>query len=166
MAVSGGGQLFGGANVRSAFVLHSREKEGGAVAGVARESTSFYGSWPVPTRDETFATLRISAPPRKTPSQTTVPRLGLTVIYKIFIHRETATAQKHSNTSINVNKTKATTKSVIIQMTHGGEWTLKYDEPEAESHHISMSHERPCFICFVVWPTTSLKLYIVFWDGG
>ena len=109
-----------------------------------------------------FATLRISAPPRKTPSQTTVPRLGLTVIYKIFIHQETATAQKHSNTSSNVNKTKATTKSVIIQMTHGGEWTLKYDEPEAESHHISMSHERPCFICFVVWPTTSLKLYIVF----
>ena len=33
-------------------------------------------------------------------------------------------------------------------------------------HHISMSHERPCFICFVVWPTTSLKSYIVFWDGG
>ena len=26
-------------------------------------------------------------------------------------------------------------------------------------------HERPCFICFVVWPTSSLKLYIVFWDG-
>jgi len=38
------GELFGGANVRSAFVLHSREKEGGAVAGVAWESTSFYGS--------------------------------------------------------------------------------------------------------------------------
>ena len=25
---------------------------------------------------------------------------------------------------------------------------------------------RPCFTCFVVWPTTSLKLCIVFWDGG
>jgi len=35
-----------------------------------------------------------------------------------------------------------------------------------EVHHISMSHERPCFMCFVVWPTTSLKLYIVFWDAG
>jgi len=54
--------------------------------------------------------------------------------------------------------------------------TLKYDEPEAENvargrspsatfsteAHVSMSHERPCFICFVVWPATSLKLYIVF----
>jgi len=35
-----------------------------------------------------------------------------------------------------------------------------------QGNHISMSHERPCFICFVVWPTTSLKLYIAFWDGG
>ena len=50
--------------------------------------------------------------------------------------------------------------------------TLKYDELEVENvalgrspsatfstsgHHIWMSHERPCFICFVVWPTTSLK---------
>jgi len=26
-----------------------------------------------------------------------------------------------------------------------------------EGHHIWMSHERPCFICCVVWPTTSLK---------
>ena len=58
---------------------------------------------------------------------------------------------------------------------------LKYDEPEVENvawgcslsatfstvgHHISVLHERPCFICFVVWPNTSLKLYIVFWDGG
>ena len=64
-----------------------------------------------------------------------------------------------------------------IQMMHDSEWTLKYDEPEvenvarghspsatfsAEGHHISMSHERPCFICFVVWPTISLELYIVF----
>ena len=62
----------------------------------------------------------------------------------------------------------------IIQMMHSSEWTLKYDEPEADNvafglrsratcstggHHISMSHERPCFICFVVWPTISLKLY-------
>jgi len=51
------------------------------------------------------------------------------------------------------------------------EWTLKYDEPKVEhfpteGHHILMSHERPWFICFVVWPTTSLKLCIVFWDGG
>ena len=57
-------------------------------------------------------------------------------------------------------------------MMHGSEWTLKYDEREVENvalglcpsatfstegHHISVSHERPCFICFVVWPTTSLK---------
>jgi len=62
-------------------------------------------------------------------------------------------------------------------MMNGSEWTLKYDEPEVENvargrspsatfstvgHHIPMLHERPCFICFVVWPTTSLKLYIVF----
>ena len=26
-----------------------------------------------------------------------------------------------------------------------------------DSHHIWTSHKRPCFICFVVWPTTSLK---------
>ena len=26
-----------------------------------------------------------------------------------------------------------------------------------EDHHIWMSHEWPCFICFVVWPITSLK---------
>ena len=57
---------------------------------------------------------------------------------------------------------------------HGSEWTLKYDEPEVENvargrspsatfstvgHHISMSHERPCLICFVVWPNTCLKSY-------
>jgi len=62
-------------------------------------------------------------------------------------------------------------------MMHGSEWTLKYDEPEVEnvalglrpratfstdSESVSISHERPCFICFVVWPTTGLKLYIVF----
>jgi len=50
---------------------------------------------------------------------------------------------------------------IIIQMMHGSEWTLKYDEPEVENvarwrspnatfstegHHISMSHERPCFM--------------------
>jgi len=65
----------------------------------------------------------------------------------------------------------------VIQMMHSSKWTLKYDEPEVENvarglspsvtcsterHHILMSHEGPCFICFVVWPTTSLKLYIVF----
>jgi len=73
------------------------------------------------------------------------------------------------------------TASITVQMMHGSEWNMKYDEPEVENvargrspsatfsiegHLISMSHERPCFICFVVWPTTSLKLYIVFWDGG
>ena len=51
--------------------------------------------------------------------------------------------------------------------------TCKYDEPEVENvargrspnvtfstsiHHISMSHERPCFMCFVVFPTANLKL--------
>jgi len=47
--------------------------------------------------------------------------------------------------------------------------TSKYDEPEVararspratfstKGHHIWMSHERPCFICFVIWPITSLK---------
>ena len=35
-----------------------------------------------------------------------------TCIY-VFIHQETVATQKHSNASINVNKTKATTKSVI-----------------------------------------------------
>jgi len=59
--------------------------------------------------------------------------------------------------------------------------TLNYDKPEVENvafglcpcatlsnegHHISMSHQWLCFICFVVWPTTSLKLHIVFRDGG
>ena len=54
--------------------------------------------------------------------------------------------------------------------------TSKYDEPDVENvawglspsatfstkgRHIWMSHERPCFICFVVWPTISLKY--VFW---
>ena len=57
----------------------------------------------------------------------------------------------------------------VIQL-HGSEWTLKYDEPEVENiargrspsatfstegHHISMSHEQPCFICFVVWPSSN-----------
>jgi len=53
--------------------------------------------------------------------------------------------------------------------------TLKYDKPEVENvashegaarvrhfqprvHHLSMSHERPCLICFVIWPTTSLNI--------
>ena len=60
----------------------------------------------------------------------------------------------------------------IIQTMHGSKWILKYDEPEVEmSHegcalvrHISMSHKRPCSICFFVWPTTSLKWCIVFWE--
>jgi len=62
-------------------------------------------------------------------------------------------------------------------MTHASEWTIKYDEPKIENvalrlhpcatfstegHRISMPQERMCFICFVVWPSTSLKLYIVF----
>ena len=58
-------------------------------------------------------------------------------------------------------------------MMHGSEWTLKYDEPEVENvarghspsasatfstkgHHMSMSHERPCFIGFVVRDHLSL----------
>jgi len=66
-----------------------------------------------------------------------------------------------------------------IQMMHGVDieiWWTKVENVArgrslsatfaTEGHHISMSHERPCFICFVVWPSTSLKLYIVFWDGG
>ena len=66
-------------------------------------------------------------------------------------------------------------------MLGSSEWTLKYDEPKvenvtrgrclsvtfsAEGHHISVLHKRLCFICFVVWSTTGLKLYIIFWDGG
>jgi len=50
--------------------------------------------------------------------------------------------------------------------------TFKYDKPKVENvaqghspsatfstegHHIWMSHKRSCFICFVVWPTASLK---------
>jgi len=65
----------------------------------------------------------------------------------------------------------------IIQMMHGSEWTLKYDEPEIENVALELHpratfstsgssyfnvHSLPCFICFVVWPTNSLKLYIVF----
>jgi len=61
-------------------------------------------------------------------------------------------------------------------MMHSSEWTLKYDEAKVENvargcspgatfsatgHHISVSHERPCFICFVVWPTNH-KLKIVY----
>jgi len=34
-------------------------------------------------------------------------------LYKIFIYRETAATQKHSNASVTINKTKATTKSII-----------------------------------------------------
>ena len=48
-------------------------------------------------------------------------------------------------------------------MMHGSEWTVKYDEPEVENvarghspsatfstegHHISVSHERQCFMFF------------------
>jgi len=55
----------------------------------------------------------------------------------------------------------------IIQMMHGSEWTLKYDESEVENvargrspsatfstegHRISMSHERLCLTCFVAPP--------------
>jgi len=65
-------------------------------------------------------------------------------------------------------------------MIHDSEWTLKYDEPEVEMSHggaARVRHFRPSVIifhcrtndrasCFVVWPTTSLKLYIVFGDCG
>ena len=39
--------------------------------------------------------------------------------------------------------------NVTIQMMHGSEWTLKYDEPEVENvggYHISVWHERQCFM--------------------
>ena len=60
----------------------------------------------------------------------------------------------------------------IIQMMHGSEWTLKYDEPMVENV-IRVQHFQPRVVifqchtndrasCFVVWPTTSLKLYIIF----
>jgi len=47
-----------------------------------------------------------------------------------------------------------------IQMMHGSGLALKYDE--TEHHLISVSHERLCVICFVVWPTASLNLYVIF----
>ena len=66
-----------------------------------------------------------------------------------------------------------------MQMMHGIEWTLKYDEPRKMSHKgaARVRHFQPRVImfqcrtndrasCFVTWPTTSLKLYIVFRDGG
>ena len=60
-------------------------------------------------------------------------------------------------------------REYIIQMMQGSEWTLKYDEPKVENVHIfnrGSSYfdvvRTTCFICFVVWPTTSLKLYIIF----
>jgi len=42
-------------------------------------------------------------------------------------------------------------------MTHSSEWDMVIWWPEvenAEGRHISVSHERLCVICFVVWPTT------------
>jgi len=72
-------------------------------------------------------------------------------------------------------------RACIISMMHGSEsdieiwWTRGWNVTRerrtcatfsTEDHRISMSHERPCFICFVVWSTYSLKLYIVFWDDG
>ena len=50
----------------------------------------------------------------------------------------------------------------IIQVMHGSEWTLKYDEPEVEN--VARTTVFRMFVCFVVWPTTGL--YIVFWDGS
>jgi len=68
---------------------------------------------------------------------------------------------------MDVDRGSLQANSVCLQYTvmHGSEWTLKYDDPQlkmshesatfsTEGHHISMSHERPCFLCFVVWPTT------------
>jgi len=55
-----------------------------------------------------------------------------------------------------------------LQMMHGSECDIEIWWPSVENvaHGRSMSQERPCFICFVVWPTTGLKLHIVSWDGG
>ena len=39
-------------------------------------------------------------------------------------------------------------------------WNTMNPRFSTEGHHISMSHERPCSICFVVWPTTSLKIIV------
>ena len=44
--------------------------------------------------------------------------------------------------------------------------TWKYDDPRLKMSHEGASHKRLCVMCFVVWPTTNLKLYIVFWDSG
>ena len=69
---------------------------------------------------------------------------------------------------------KCTGQRDKIQMMHGSEcdieiwctWGSKCRlraQPKCdistEGHHILMSHKRPCFICFVVWPTISLKLW-------
>jgi len=57
-----------------------------------------------------------------------------------------------------------------IQMMHGCKWNIQICCPEVdmssqgrspsadmstEGQHIWMFHEQACFICFVVWPTTS-----------
>jgi len=38
-----------------------------------------------------------------------------------------------------------------------GRTTIKYDDLWLKMSLSSTAHEWPCFICFVVWPTTSLK---------
>ena len=58
-------------------------------------------------------------------------------------------------------------------MTHGSEWDMEIWRPEVkdvtwgrspsvtfstEGRHISMSHERLCVICFVVWPRWAYKM--------
>jgi len=63
-----------------------------------------------------------------------------------------------------------------IQMMHGCKWNIQMCCPKVdmstrrcspsgdistEGQHIWMFHEQPCFICFVVWPTTSrYKIWI------
>jgi len=61
-------------------------------------------------------------------------------------------------------------ETVNIQMMHGCKWNIQICCPEVdmssrgrspcddistEGQHIWMFHEQACFICFVVWPTTS-----------
>jgi len=50
--------------------------------------------------------------------------------------------------------------------------TWKYVNPRLNTTFSTEGHIIPCptndhaTICFVIWPTTSLKLYIVFWDSS